>query len=304
MKYVIAACLISTSLLSWGWGSKGHSISAAIAQRHLTTKTAQVVDSLLEGDTMVSWASWADQIRSNSQYSYTKTWHYKNVDAGVDYADAPEDPDGDAVTAIKSGMVTLKNQRAPLADKSFALKMVVHIVGDLHQPMHMGHATDLGGNTISLKFLGSKTNLHKIWDSSLINEAHSWSYGQWATNIDNPTPAEVAYYAAGTVDDWARQTVEVAADAYDAMPAGSDVTQAQITQWTPVVERQLLAAGIRLATLLNGAFDPAASVTDITADVDAPVQYYNLQGISIDAPVPGQPAIRRQGNRSQLIIVR
>ena len=125
-------------------GAKGHDVTAFIAENHLTPTTRAAVDSLLEGRSMVYWANWLDNASHTPKYAYTKTWHYKNVDEGERYEEAQANPSGDAVTAIKTQIETLTGKDTPLNDSQLALKILVHVMGDLHQPLHMGHATDLG----------------------------------------------------------------------------------------------------------------------------------------------------------------
>ena len=253
--FTLALLMLGCSLMSWSWSKKGHDVTAYIAEKHLTPKAKAAVDSLLEGKSMVYWANWLDNASHTPEYAYSKTWHYKNVNKGVRYEEMAPNPNGDAVTAIKSRIEILSDPAAPFADKQLALKMLVHIVGDLHQPMHMGHATDLGGNRIKIKFFGRDKNLHTIWDGDLVESAHKWSYSEWQEQIDRVSPEAEAAYVAGTVDDWAKQTVAIADEVYDAMPQGTDISYNEIARWTPIIENQLLAAGLRLASILNAIYE-------------------------------------------------
>lgn len=162
-----AICMV-TAFSAMAWSQKGHDVTAAIAERHLTPEAAEAIDSLLDGRSIVYWANWLDNASHTPEYAYSRTWHYRNVDANETYATARVAPDGDVVSAIQLNMSTLRNPQAPKADKALALKMLVHLVGDLHQPLHMGHASDLGGNTIKVKFFGQEKNLHSVWDGSLL----------------------------------------------------------------------------------------------------------------------------------------
>lgn len=251
----MAMALVATSLNALGWGQKGHDVTAYVAEKHLTDKTRAAVDSLLGGKSMVYWANWLDNASHTPAMAYTKTWHYKNIDEGVRYEEAPANPAGDAVTAIKSQIETLNNPSAPGADQVLALKILVHVMGDLHQPMHMGHATDLGGNRVTVKYFNRDSKLHSIWDTSLVESAHKWSYSEWQDQIDREDEAARKAIVAGSVDDWAKETVAICSEVYKAMPEGASVSYNEVAAWTPTIETQLLRGGLRLAHVLNMIFD-------------------------------------------------
>ena len=251
-----AICMV-TAFSAMAWSQKGHDVTAAIAERHLTPEAAEAIDSLLDGRSIVYWANWLDNASHTPEYAYSRTWHYRNVDANETYATARVAPDGDVVSAIQLNMSTLRNPQAPKADKALALKMFVHLVGDLHQPLHMGHASDLGGNTIKVKFFGQEKNLHSVWDGSLLESAHRWSYTEWADQLDRLSEMQQKLLQSGTVDDWAARNVELAARVYKNTPAGANLSYDAVAYWAPVIEDQLIAGGLRLARLLNDAFTQA-----------------------------------------------
>lgn len=252
MKRVLLSTILAcTALMGMAWGQKGHDVTAAIAERHLNPAAKAAVDKLLDGKSIIYWANWLDNASHTPEYSYSKTWHYKNVNDGVRYEEMSAHPAGDAVTAIKSRLEILRNPQASDQDKALALKMLIHITGDIHQPMHMGHATDLGGNRVKVKFFGRDANLHSVWDSNIVDSGHKWSYTEWADQLDRVSPEAQAAYTAGTVDDWAKQSVAIAAEIYNATPQGTDLSYNEVARWTPIIENQLLAGGLRLASLLN-----------------------------------------------------
>ena len=247
---------VLTALTVMAWSQKGHDVTAAIAERHLTPAAAAAVDSIFSGRSLVYWSNWLDNASHTPEYAYSKTWHYRNVDANETYETARIAPDGDAITAIRYNLGILADSTASKPDKALALKMLVHIVGDIHQPMHMGRGTDLGGNTIKVKYFGRDTNLHSVWDSSLPESAHKWSYTEWVDQIDRATPVEQKLLMAGTIDDWAKQNVAIATQVYDFFPAGKNISYNDVAHWTPLIEDQFLKGGLRLARLLNETFDP------------------------------------------------
>lgn len=252
-KFFIAFCSLLPALHVFGWGQKGHDVTAYIAKCHLTPAAADSVSAILDGRSLVYWANWLDNASYQPDYRYTKTWHYKNIDAGTDYADAPINPDGDVVTGINEQIDVLKGNSSRTR-KALALKILTHLLGDLHQPLHLGHASDRGGNEVKIKFFDNETKLHSAWDSKLPEAAHKWSYSEWQQQIDRLSPDAESEVTAGTPDDWARETAEIATRVYNYFPKGSRMSYNQIAYWTPVVEQQFLRGGLRLASLLNSIF--------------------------------------------------
>lgn len=258
MKKSIIVSLLLTALCinAFAWGQKGHDVTAYIAEQHLTPTTRAAVESMLDGKSIVYWANWLDNASHQPDMAYTKTWHYKNIDEGDRYEEAPANPAGDAVTAIKSRIEILTDSTSSDKERLLALKILVHVVGDLHMPLHMGHATDLGGNRIKVKFFNRDNNLHSVWDSSLPEAARKWSYTEWQQQIDRLNSAQEAEVISGSIDDWAKETVNIASDVYLYFQPNFNISYNDVARWTPVIEEQFLRGGLRLAHLLNSIFDP------------------------------------------------
>ena len=255
-RAVFASAALCTALYGFAWGQKGHDVTAYIAEQHLTEATVEAVGRVLDGMSPVYWANWLDNASHTPEYAYSKTWHYKNVDADKTYLTQPQAPDGDVVTAVRYNIGVLSDPAKSHEEQALAMKMLVHLVGDMHQPMHMGHATDLGGNRVKVRYFGRDTNLHSIWDSNLLESAHRWSYTEWQQQIDRMDDAEGIVAVGGNLDDWARRTQEVAARVYDETPDGSSLSYNQVARWAPVIEEQLVLGGRRLAHILNSIYDP------------------------------------------------
>ena len=253
---LLSALSAFITINAFAWGQKGHDVTAYIAEQHLTPTTKAAVESLFDGKSIVYWANWLDNASHQRELAYTKTWHYKNIDESVRYEEAPANPAGDAVTAIKSRIEILNDPNASLEDRRLALKILVHVVGDLHMPLHMGHATDLGGNRIKVKYFNRDNNLHSVWDTSIPESAHKWSYTEWQQQIDRANPAEEAVIISGNIDDWAKETVAIASDVYAYFRPDANISYDEVAYWTPTVEQQFLRGGLRLAHILNSIFDP------------------------------------------------
>lgn len=244
------------SISAFGWGQKGHDVTASIAESHLTPTAYTAISNLLDGKSIVYWANWLDNASHTPEYAYSKTWHYKNIDDGIAYEEAPLLETGDVVRAINDQVANLQKTDASKEEKQLALKILVHVMGDIHQPMHMGHATDLGGNRWNVNYFGRESNLHSVWDSSVPEAAHKWTYSEWNDQINRPSENEIAIIIAdGCPEKWGEETFEICKEVYAKTPQGSNLSYDYIGEWTPIVEQQLLKGGLRLADLLNSIFD-------------------------------------------------
>lgn len=252
MKKLITIVLgLVISSAAFGWGQKGHDVAAAIAERHLTRKAAREVRRVLNGLSPVYVANWMDNASHTPLYAHTKTWHYFNIAPDGQIETTERLPEGDVLRAVTDLTAQLKSGSLEAGEEETALRMLIHLVGDMHCPMHLGHAEDLGGNRIKVRFFGRETNLHTVWDTDLPEAGHKWSYTEWQQQIDRATKAEQASITSGTPDDWVRETHTVCTEVYDATPEGANISYDYVARFTPVVERQLLRAGLRLAHLLN-----------------------------------------------------
>lgn len=246
---VIALLMIATECMAWG--QKGHDTTCAIAERHLSRSARRHVKRVLDGQSLVYWSNWLDNASHQPQYAYSLSWHYKDIDANETYDEVAPAANGDIVTALTAQIEKLKNGNLNHDEEALALKMVIHFVGDLHQPLHLGHKDDLGGNELKVKFFGNETNLHTVWDTDLVEAAHKWSYTEWMEQIDRADKKEQRRMASGTIDDWARETHNLATEVYAKTPAGTNISYDYVAEASPIIERQLLRAGLRLARILN-----------------------------------------------------
>ena len=184
MMALLVAGLFAVSVDGFCWGQKGHDVTCAVAQRHLTRKAARKIDEILDGKTIVYWANWMDNASHTPEYRYTSSWHYRNTDEGETFSGAPLNENGDVVRAVNEQIAALKSGKLDKEEQALSLKFLVHLMGDLHCPMHMGHRSDRGGNRWQVQFFNNGTNLHSIWDTGIIESAHKWTYSEWAEQID------------------------------------------------------------------------------------------------------------------------
>lgn len=248
----LLAVLVAMWNVSFAWGPKGHAVVADIASHHISKKTAKKIDAVLGGATMVDVSSWPDQVRKDPRYAHTATWHYLNVDPGYTYKTMPKEPAGDVYVKLNHVVDELKGGRLSAEDEKVYLMLLIHLVGDMHCPMHAGHRCDLGGNLIPVKWFGAPTNLHSIWDSKIVESARPWSYTEWTANLDrNLTRKQVKAIVEGPIMKWVEQTLALSDDIYENTPAEGNYSYDYCFKYTPVVQQQFLHGGLRLARLLE-----------------------------------------------------
>ena len=261
------ACIITiySSMPAFAWGPKGHDIVAAIAEQNLTKKTKKALDKILDGKSIVYYSSWMDNIQNSPNwkngYDKTKTWHYANVDKGLTYETMEKNKKGDVLTGLEFLVNELTVNFDNLSDslKQDYVKMVVHMVGDMHCPMHAGRSTDRGGNGKNVKWFGQKTNLHSVWDSKMIDAARKWSYTEWVNHLDRKDKKYKKAIVQGTYQDWFAETVVRAEELYEyAERQGDEVpnfSYQYVYDFSPLLENRLQTGGYRLAHVLNTIFN-------------------------------------------------
>ena len=248
---------------AYGWGAKGHDVVAAIAEQHLTPKAKRKINRILDGKSIVYYSSWMDNIQNSpyweNGYNKTKTWHYANVDEGFTYQTMTKNPDGDVVSGLEKLTKEMTENYRNLTDSMRVdyLKMIVHMVGDLHCPMHAGRLSDRGGNGTKVKWFGQNTSLHSVWDSKMIDSARKWNYSEWAEQLDRTDRKYRKEIMKGSYEEWFNDTVENAADLYDYVEELGDTPNLSyqfVYDFSPLLEEQLLNGGYRLAYVLNTIF--------------------------------------------------
>lgn len=284
MRLILLIVFFTTSNIH-AWGLRGHRVTAHIAEKHLNEKARAAVEALLSGESLARVANEADHLRSDSRFQCAAAFHYASVDDGDTYKSSAKSPKGDIVRALIYFENTLRSKDSSQTKKQMALKWLVHLIGDLHQPLHVGRSADRGGNSTDVVWFGKKTNFHKVWDSEIIND-QELSYTEFADFLDKGTAQQAASLQNGSYADWADEAPVVRADIYTchgkdgccrnkAQKCRDDTTgfggesdfianlkYAYVEKQRPLLERQLYRGGVRLAGVLNAIFTGAASPTE------------------------------------------
>lgn len=238
------------------WGKTGHRVAASIADKHLSGLARARVQQILGAESLDEAGTWPDEMRSNPDPFWQKTaspWHYVTV-GGFTYDRPPAE--GDAKTALARFSAVLRDPGSSLADRQLALRFIVHIVADLHQPLHVGKGDDRGGNDIKVTWFGRQTNLHSVWDSALVDE-EQLSFTEWTERLSrHTTPSFVIDNWAANPEIWITESAQIRDTIYpDKLELGYDY----VYRHTPTVKRRLQLSGIRLAAYLNHLFEQPAA---------------------------------------------
>jgi hypothetical protein len=228
-------------------------VTGEIATKHLTKRAKRKIDKLLKGQSLAYVSTFADEIKSDRKYSAFSAWHYVNMGLDENYETAEKNPKGDLVTAIAKCISVLKDPKQKESDKVFYLKMLVHLVGDLHQPMHIGQKEDRGGNRIKVQWFGQGTNLHAVWDTKMI-EAWNMSYLELANNAKDLSRSQVKAIEKGSVEDWVNEVHAITKELYSSVKEGENLRYRYSYDHFATVRTQLQKGGIRLAKILNGIY--------------------------------------------------
>jgi hypothetical protein len=224
-------------------------------QPHSHRKKA--VKELLKGESLSNVANWADYVKSESEWSHTKSWHFVNIPDGEDYSSSDHSHDGDVVGAITEMVAVLVKKGTDPVAKENALKFIVHFVGDLHQPLHAGRPDDRGGNDVRITFEGKNSNLHALWDTLMIVKSPLGhvEYANWLEHGKAFSPPyDLPAFAFSTI---IAEDMDARKEIYNFAPS-TDGTIRVTTEYykrnVDLMNRQLLSGGKRLATLLNHTF--------------------------------------------------
>ncbi|HEY4206298.1 MAG TPA: S1/P1 nuclease, partial [Puia sp.] len=259
MKKVLHYCCgMALICLCISWGATGHRTVADIAFNHLTPKAKAAVAGLLGTQTMADVSTWADEIRNQPRYRATAPDHFINMPLGLSHEVFEQEVAAqphNAYVALLHNEDVLRDAKTTKEQKTEALKLLIHFVGDIHQPMHVSRAEDKGGNTIQVRYLGRGTNLHALWDSKLLDHA-GLDDGQLSQEYDHVTEREIQKWQKTPAIEWAWESYQISTQLYAAAqaPRGNIIDDAYYARYMPVIQQRLEQAGVRLAGLLNEIF--------------------------------------------------
>ena len=255
---VFLLIIFSLPFYSFSWGVLGHRIIGEIAESYLTPKAKLEIQKILGHETIALASNWGDFIKSDSTYDSLYNWHFINLDSGLlrkqvqNYLD--NDTATDVYTKTKFLIKELKSKRLSMDRKRMYLRLLIHFIGDIHQPLHVARKVDLGANRIRVQWFNNATNLHAVWDESLVN-FQQLSYTEYTHAINFTTQKQRLAWQKDPISEWIIESYLITEKLYSEIKEpnqrlGYDYNFSHIH----IVNDRLLKGGIRLAGILNEIF--------------------------------------------------
>ncbi len=259
MPAVVAAVLpLGLAQSALAWGRMGHRASARIAESRLSPRAKAIIRDLLEpGESLADASTWADE--NSRDIPGSAGWHFVNVPISAQHYD-PRDcrRGGCVISKIAEFRSTLLDPHASRSRRRTALRFYVHLIQDLHQPMHIADRNDRGGNNLQLRYgRYDNTNLHQVWDSGLVYHGFR-NETELVHVLDNlATQPESGNWLEGRIEDWADESLAVGRRAYlipgsnQSLRTGDSIGRDYEKANLPLVTDRVARSGVRLASLLN-----------------------------------------------------
>ncbi|WP_151086550.1 S1/P1 nuclease [Hymenobacter baengnokdamensis] len=250
--------LAALPLRLWAWGVEGHRAIGNIAEHHLSEKARRQVADLLGTQTLTLVSTQPDEMRYLPQYKETGPWHYVNTPLGLAHdqfiTTVKAQTEANAYNILLLKIKEMKDPAKTREQRAEALIFVVHIVGDVHQPMHVSRAEDKGGNDIKMTYRGKDTNLHSLWDSGLL-DYQGLTYtemGQQYSVI--PEALRKNWQATADPAEWLFESYTLATQLYAEAAQNPNPDFRYFPAHADMMKQRIQQAGIRLAAVLNEAF--------------------------------------------------
>lgn len=240
---------------AFAWGQTGHRITGEIAEPYLSDNARAQIQKILGDESMAEVSNWPDYMRSSDEHFWQKqagAFHYVTVPPGKTYSEVGAPKRGDAFTALQRFKKVLQDPTASADEKALALRFIIHLIGDLHQPLHVGNGKDRGGNQFSVVFFDKPTNLHRVWDAGIIDHEQLSFLEKTKWLSQKITPQDVANWWHPDPLVWIAESATLRDTIYP---------EQQILSWGYVfdhisnVDLRLSQAGVRIAAYLNDVFD-------------------------------------------------
>ncbi|WP_423146526.1 S1/P1 nuclease [Rubrolithibacter danxiaensis] len=254
---LICILLVYIPANTMAWGILGHRIVGGIAESYLSKKTLDEIRKILGNESLAIASNWADFVKSDPAYNYLGRWHYINFDKGLSFTNMNQvlkkDTSVNAYTKLKFLIDELKKKSLPKEKKVLYLRLLIHIVADIHQPFHVGYAEDKGGNNIKVSWFNKRTDMHGLWDSQLI-EFQKLSYTEYIQAINHPSQAELNKWQKEGLNKWFFDSYVLAEKLYADVPPNAKLSYRYNYENLATLNSQLLKGGVHLAGLLNEIF--------------------------------------------------
>lgn len=243
--FLLVVCFSSTV---FAWGPTGHRATGLVAEQYLSKAARKKLQQILNGQSLAMASTWMDEIRSDSTYDHMGDWHWVTIQDGETYEQSKKNPKGDVIESLERVIAALKSKKLSRKEEVEHIKILIHLVGDIHQPLHVGGGNDRGGNDVKIMWFRVDSNLHRVWDSDMIDDT-KLSYTELAQSLDKPATSQVQQWQQSTVREWATESMSYRKEVYDY--GQGKLSYDYGYKYFPIVRTRLLQAGVRLAAVLN-----------------------------------------------------
>lgn len=257
-KLLLAGMLFYIPCQTMAWGMLGHRIVAQIADGYLTKKARRQIIGILGNESLAMSSNWPDFIKSDPSYNYLSPWHYINFKEGLseqqvhDYL--AKDTVTDIYTKLNFVIGELKNKSLEQEKKVLYLRILIHLAGDAHQPMHTGRPDDLGGNKVNVLWFNQPANLHSVWDERLIGY-QELSYTEYVKAINFTSKAQRKDWQAQSIGQWLYESYTISNKLYEEIKEPNQKLSYRYNfDHIQTLNDRLLKGGVRLAGVLNDIF--------------------------------------------------
>jgi len=248
-KSSLFIAFVFISVAAYSWGKTGHRVVGQIAYEHLSKKARKNIQIILGDEQLGMVGNYMDFIRSSGKHDHMTTWHYCTIPDGKTYQEADTPENGGAIMTIQRMITELTSKKFTDEDELFTLKCLVHLVADIHQPLHVGNGTDKGGNDVKVKFMYQRSNLHRVWDSGLVDH-QQLGYTEYTDWIDNASENDISKWQSESIMVWVKEAMDLRPQVYK-IPQDSSLSWQYNFDNIATVNERLLKAGIRLAGILD-----------------------------------------------------
>jgi hypothetical protein len=214
----------------------------------MNKKARAALSKILDGQSLPMASTWMDEVRSDSTFDFMTDWHWVTVPAGKSYEQTIKNPNGDLIQTLERVIAELRSKKYSGEEERQRLRILIHLVGDIHQPLHVGDRDDRGGNNVQVMWFRDPSNLHRIWDSDLIDDT-KLSFTELAQSLEKPDEHDVRQWQRSSVAEWARESQSYHQQVYDTGNGRLGYRYSYVN--FPIVRHRLLQAGVRLAGILN-----------------------------------------------------
>ena len=234
----------------FAWGNTGHRVVGKIAEERLSNKAKRQIKNIIGHHDLAYISFWADRIKSDPSWNHANDWHWATIPDGEVYEVGKYS--GKLVDKINEFSKNANSADLSSEEKKQAIKWLVHLVGDLHQPLHVGNGKDRGGNDVKVKWFGDETNLHEVWDEKLF-DLQNLSYTEYAHFLNLEFDENMCLkWSSGDIESYAQESSVYRKSCYDY--SNDNLSYGYLFTVKPILDMRLMQAGVRLANLFNEIF--------------------------------------------------